>query len=242
MELAGAAAGAGQRLCDWPEPDWQQGLPPTAPESISDFLLLRVLLVCGRSCLGGLSCWPTRSRSRCAALCGCLLTLAGLLGRGRFGARWCWPILSPPCRTSCSSCWSFSPPFYCWLKCQSWPHRWRWIPLSCSSSIFSWRWWKLKCPRPLTGRRMRLRPVFVFFFFFLVVVVEAWSSVELAWGLAMAEIPLSTKNMQSAMVHILSLVCSLLMISSLVPDRSQGTAEACLRGAECFPTGRKGRP
>src|ERR1700690_2560004 len=32
----------------------------------------------------------------------------------------------------------------------------------------------------------------------------------------MAEIPLSTKNMQSAMVHVPSLVCSLLMISSLV--------------------------
>ena len=87
-----------------------------------------------------------------------------------------------------------------------------------------------------------LASFFVFFFFFLLVVVEAWSSVELAWGLAMAEIPLSTKNMQSAMVHILSLVCSLFMISSLVPDQSQGTSEACLRGAECFPTGRKGRP
>ena len=87
-----------------------------------------------------------------------------------------------------------------------------------------------------------LASFFVFFFFFSLVVVEAWSSVELAWGLAMAEIPLSTKNMQSAMVHILSLACSLFMISSLVPDRSQGTSEACLRGAECFPTGRKGRP
>jgi hypothetical protein len=82
----------------------------------------------------------------------------------------------------------------------------------------------------------------VFFFFFLLVVVEAWSSAELVCGLAMEEIPLSTKNMQSARVHILSLVCRLFMISSLVPDRSQGTSEACLRGAECFPTGRKGRP
>jgi len=87
-----------------------------------------------------------------------------------------------------------------------------------------------------------LASFFVFFFFFLLVAVEAWSSVEVAWGRAMAEIPLSTKNMQSAMVHILSLVCSLFMISSLVPDRSQGTAEAGLRGAERFPTGRKGRP
>jgi hypothetical protein len=70
-----------------------------------------------------------------------------------------------------------------------------------------------------------------FFFFFLVVVVEAWSSVELAWGLAMAEIPVSTKNMQSVMVQILSLVCRLLMISSLVPDRPQLSAEA-LSGAQ----------
>ena len=87
-----------------------------------------------------------------------------------------------------------------------------------------------------------LASFFVFFFFFLEVVVEAWSSVELVWGPAIAVIPLSTKNMQSATVHILSLVCSLFMISSLVPGRSQGTAEACLRGTECFPTGRKGRP
>ena len=87
-----------------------------------------------------------------------------------------------------------------------------------------------------------LASFFVFFFLFLLVAVEAWSSVELAWGLAMAEIPLSTKNMQNATVHILSLVCSLFMISSLVPDRSQGTSEAFLRSAECFPTGRKGRP
>jgi hypothetical protein len=60
--------------------------------------------------------------------------------------------------------------------------------------------------------------VVVFFFFFFVVVVEAWSSGALAWGLAMAEIPVSTTNMQSAIVHPLSLVCSLLMTSSLVPD------------------------
>jgi hypothetical protein len=87
-----------------------------------------------------------------------------------------------------------------------------------------------------------LASFFVFFFFFLLVAVEAWSSVELACGLAMAAIPLNTKNMQSARVHILSLVCSLFMISSLVLDRSQETSEACLRGAERFPTGRKGRP
>jgi hypothetical protein len=60
-----------------------------------------------------------------------------------------------------------------------------------------------------------LASVFAFFFFFLVVVVEVWSSVELAaWGLARALIPDITKNMQSTIIHVLSLVCSLVMISS----------------------------
>ena len=56
---------------------------------------------------------------------------------------------------------------------------------------------------------------FAFFFFFLVVVVEVWSSVELAaWGLARALIPEMTNNTQSTIIHVLSLVCSLVMISS----------------------------
>ena len=60
-----------------------------------------------------------------------------------------------------------------------------------------------------------LASVFAFFFFFLVVVVEVWSSVELAaWGLARALIPDITNNMQSTIIHVLSLVCSLVMISS----------------------------
>jgi hypothetical protein len=50
----------------------------------------------------------------------------------------------------------------------------------------------------------------------LVVEVVAWSSGVLAWGLAMADIPVSTKNMQSVIVHVLSLMCSLFMISSPV--------------------------
>jgi hypothetical protein len=62
-----------------------------------------------------------------------------------------------------------------------------------------------------------LAALFAFFFFFLVVVVEGWSSGELAWNLAKAEIPDRTNSRQSAIVHVLSLVCSLLMISSLVP-------------------------
>ena len=41
----------------------------------------------------------------------------------------------------------------------------------------------------------------------------------LACGLAMAEIPLNTKNMQSAIIHILGLGWSLLMITSFMPDR-----------------------
>jgi hypothetical protein len=51
----------------------------------------------------------------------------------------------------------------------------------------------------------------------------------------MAEIPLSTKNMQNAIAHVLSLVFSLLMISSLIPDQQQKTAETCLRGAKVLP-------
>jgi hypothetical protein len=35
----------------------------------------------------------------------------------------------------------------------------------------------------------------------------------------MAEIPVSTKNMQSVIVQILNLICGLVMISSLAPDR-----------------------
>jgi len=35
----------------------------------------------------------------------------------------------------------------------------------------------------------------------------------------MAEIPLSMKNMQSVIVHVPSLMCSLFMISSLVSGR-----------------------
>lgn len=54
----------------------------------------------------------------------------------------------------------------------------------------------------------------VFAFFFLVVVVEVWSSAELAaWGLAKALIPDITNNTQSTVTHVLSLVCSLVMIS-----------------------------
>ena len=75
-----------------------------------------------------------------------------------------------------------------------------------------------------------LASAFAFFFFFLVVVVEAWSSVELAWGFARAEIPVSTKNMQSVMVHVLSLMCSLLMISSLVPDQPLGECGSLPQG------------
>ncbi len=41
----------------------------------------------------------------------------------------------------------------------------------------------------------------------------------LACGVAMAEIPLRTKNMQSVIVHVPSLMCSLSMISSLVSGR-----------------------
>ena len=57
--------------------------------------------------------------------------------------------------------------------------------------------------------------VFAFFFFFFVVVVEVLSSVEAAaWGLARALIPDMTNTMQSTIIHMLNLVCSLLMISS----------------------------
>ena len=54
-----------------------------------------------------------------------------------------------------------------------------------------------------------------------------------AWGLAMALIPDSTNNMQSAIIHVLSLCCSLFMISSLVPDWpwSSGSAPQGVWGA-----------
>jgi hypothetical protein len=85
--------------------------------------------------------------------------------------------------------------------------------------------------------------VFAFvFFFLLVVVVEVWSSAELAaWGLAKALIPDMTNNMQSPIIHVLSLVCSLVMISSSrfrtglrqLQKRASGRVgrfPACLRG------------
>jgi hypothetical protein len=68
------------------------------------------------------------------------------------------------------------------------------------------------------GSAVALASVLAFFFFFLVVVVEVWSSGEAAWGLARAEIPVSTKNMQSVIVHVPSLVCSLLMDFLFPPD------------------------
>ena len=224
-----------QTLCDWPELDWQQGLPPRrlSPSQTS--------CSCGSSwfggsCLGGCRAGRLCSRSRSAALCAAafLLLRVFLVAAGSLAV-----VLADSvggCQPSCSSCWFFSPPFCCWLE------------LSVAGRIGGAGFRFLALRRFFLGVVVEaevsaaadssadaLASFFVFFFFFLLVVVEAWSSVELAWGLAMAEIPLSTKNMQSAMVHILSLVCSLFMISSLVPDRSQGTAEACLRGAEALP-------
>ena len=78
---------------------------------------------------------------------------------------------------------------------------------SSSSSSFSswWLWWK-------SGR--------------------PWNSPAVR---AMAEIPVSTNNMQSAIVHILSLFCSLLMISSLVPGPAAINCGS-------FPQGRRGVP
>jgi hypothetical protein len=61
--------------------------------------------------------------------------------------------------------------------------------------------------------------------------------VELAaCGLPRAEIPDRTNNMQSAIIHVLSLVCSLLIISSLVRLISPGlpitTAEVNPQGVQ----------
>ena len=185
--------------------------------------LLALASLLGRSCAACRCCVPLwleqlpALRWRRTGIGGCLLALASLLG----GVAWCLLEAVPAwqlrllLRLSCSSCWFFSP-----LRvaggCRSIGAG------SCGISRcgflallrFLGRWLpKRRSRRP--DRRPRLASVFVFFFFFLVVVVELWSSVELPPGAWPGrEIPDSTNNMQSAIIHVLSLVCSLLMISS----------------------------
>src|SRR5579862_3744775 len=56
----------------------------------------------------------------------------------------------------------------------------------------------------------------------------------------MAEIPLSTKNMQSVIVHVPSLICGLLMISSLVRAGHNRALEASRGALWRFRAGQRG--
>jgi hypothetical protein len=75
--------------------------------------------------------------------------------------------------------------------------------------------WSLDAVAPVASEA-----VLAFFFFFLVVVVAVWSSVDAGvWGLAKALTPDMTNKTQSTIIHVLNLVCSLLIISSSHRDR-----------------------
>ena len=98
---------------------------------------------------------------------------------------------------------------------RSWQRRHRSMRLSCSFSTFGRRRCaKYRSRRP-DRRRARICSCLCFFLFLLGgcgrgLIVRRFA----AWGIASALIPDMTNNMQSTIIHVLSLFCSLFMISS----------------------------
>ena len=66
---------------------------------------------------------------------------------------------------------------------------------------------------------------------------------ELAlWGFARAESPDRTKSIHSTVIHVLSLICSLLMVSSLVRDPAVNSGEVRLLECLSYSGPSAGRP